>query len=176
MIQGDTFCNLLFTVVRHLATFLPSSLCFITVKPEVNRLPGKQLRRSVSRVFPSPWGVPPPRRVQCRNGLQNCLNTLLSFSSSYMLEVNSKKTKIMIFQKRAKKVTDNFHTGKDVIVLVHEYTYLGTRTSSNGNFTVSQEDLHLKDKAHHPLFSLRKHRDLSKLKPSLACKIFEAMI
>lgn len=85
-----------------------------------------------------------------------------------MLEVNSKKTKIMIFQKRAKKLTDNFHTGKDVIVLVHEYTYLGTRTSSNGNFTVSQEDLNLKDKAHHPLFSLRKHRDLSKL--------FEAMI
>ena len=158
-----------------LPTFLPSSLCFVTVKPEIKRLPGKQLWRSVSRVFPSPWGAP-PWRVQCRNGLQNCLNTLSSFSSSWMMEVNSKKTKIMIFQKRAKKLKDNFHTGKDVIVLVHEYTYLGTRTSSNGNFTVSQEDLNLKDKAHHPLFSLRKHRDLSKLKPSLACKIFEATI
>ena len=46
-----------------------------------------------------------------------------------MLEVNSKKTKIMIFQKRAKKLTNNFHTGKDVIDLVHEYTYLGKRIS-----------------------------------------------
>lgn len=82
----------------------------------------------------------------------------------------------MIFQKRAKKLTDNFHTGKDVIDLIHEYTYLGTRISSNGNFKVSQENLNLKDKAPHPLFSLRKHRDLSKLRPSLACKIFEAMI
>ena len=74
-----------------------------------------------------------------------------------MLEVNSKKTKIMIFQKRAKKLTDNFHTGKDVIDLVHEYTYLVTRISSNGNFNVSQEDLNLKDKALHPLISLGKH-------------------
>lgn len=82
----------------------------------------------------------------------------------------------MIFQKRAKKPTDNFHTGKDVIELEHECTYLGTRISSNGNFNVSQEDLNLKDKALHPLFSLGKHRDLSKLKLSLACKIFEAMI
>ena len=71
-----------------------------------------------------------------------------------MLEVNSKKTKIMIFQKRAKKLSDNFH----FIDLVHEYTYLVTRISSNGNFNVSQEDLHLKDKALHPLISLRKHR------------------
>ena len=31
-------------------------------------------------------------------GLQNCLNTLYSFSSSWMLDINSKKTKIMIFQ------------------------------------------------------------------------------
>ena len=93
-----------------------------------------------------------------------------------MLKVNSKKTKIIIFQKRAKKLTDNFHTGKDVIDLIHEYTYLGTRISSNENFKVSQENLNLKDKAPHPLFSLRKHRDLSKLRPSLACKIFEAII
>ena len=35
--------------------------------------------------------------------LQNYLKTLHSFSSSLMLDINSKKTKIMIFQKRAKK-------------------------------------------------------------------------
>ena len=54
------------------------------------------------------------------------------------------------------------------------YTYLGTGISSTGNFNTSLE--HLKEKALHALFSLRKHTNFSKLKPSLACKIFEAMI
>ena len=36
-------------------------------------------------------------------GLQNSLNTLYSFSSSWMLDIISKKTKIVIFQERAKK-------------------------------------------------------------------------
>ena len=68
-------------------------------------------------------------------GLQNCLSTLYSFSSSWMLDINSKKTKIMIFQKRAKKNSDlEFHIGKRNIDIVHEYTYLGTRISSTGNF------------------------------------------
>ena len=78
----------------------------------------------------------------------------------------------MIFQKRARKFTDNFYIGKDVIDLVHpEYTYLGTRISSNGNFNVSLE--YLKDKALHALFSLRKRTKFSKLKRSLACKILK---
>ena len=107
--------------------------------------------------------------------MQNCLNTLFCFSSSWILEVNSKKTKIMIFHKHAIKFTDNFYIGKHVIDLVHEYTYLGTRISSNGNFNVSLE--YLKDK----LFTLysayeNTHSNLSKLKPSLACQIFKAMI
>ena len=70
--------------------------------------------------------------------LQNCLNTLYSFSTSWMLDINSKKTKIMIFQKRAKKNSDlEFHIGKQNINIVHEYTYLGTRISSTDNFNVS---------------------------------------
>ena len=64
--------------------------------------------------------------------------------------------------------------GKEVIDLVHEYTYLGKRISSNGNFNVSLE--YLKYKAVHALFGPRKHTNLSKWKPSLAFKIFEAMI
>ena len=48
-----------------------------------------------------------------------------------------------------------FHIGKETIDIVHEYTYLGTRISSTGNFNISLE--HLKEKALHALFSLRKH-------------------
>ena len=46
--------------------------------------------------------------------------------------------------------------------------------SSSGNFSVSRE--HLKEKALHALFSLRRHTNLSKLKPAIACKMFETMI
>ena len=92
-----------------------------------------------------------------------------------MLDTNSKKSKVMIFQKRAKKNSNlEFHIGKETIDIVHEYTYLGTRISSTANFNISLK--HLKEKSLHALFSLRKHTDFSKLKPSLACKIFEAMI
>ena len=80
----------------------------------------------------------------------------------------------MIFQKRAKKNSNlEFHIGKETIDIVHEYTYLGTRISSTGNINISLE--HLKEKALHASFSLRKHTNFSKLKPFLACKIFKAV-
>ena len=51
--------------------------------------------------------------------LQNCLNTMYSFSIH-------KKTKIMIFQKRAKKTSDmEFHVGKQSRPLI---LYSNTRT------------------------------------------------
>ena len=55
-------------------------------------------------------------------GLQNCLHTLSSFCNSWMLDVNSKKTRnVMIFQKRAKKNSNlEFHVGKETIDIVHE--------------------------------------------------------
>ena len=61
-----------------------------------------------------------------------------------------------------------------VIDVVQNYTYLGTRITSSGNFTLSLE--HLRQKALHALFSLRRHTDLNGLKPSFACKIFDSMI
>ena len=107
-------------------------------------------------------------------GLQNCLNSLSSFCNSWMLKINPKKTKIMIFQKSTNKCDYTFHIGNELIDIVQDYTYLGTRISSSGNFTLSLE--HLRQKALHAFFSLRRHTDFSTLKPSLACKIFDAMI
>ena len=57
---------------------------------------------------------------------------------------------------------------------MQDYTYLGTRISSSGNFTVTLD--HPKEKALLALFSLRRHTDFRKLKPSLACKIFDTLI
>ena len=57
---------------------------------------------------------------------------------------------------------------------VQNYTFLGSRISSSGNFTLSLE--HLRQKALYAFFGLRRHTDFNKLKPSLACKIFDSMI
>ena len=56
----------------------------------------------------------------------------------------------MIFQKRPRKSVDiNFNIGTEPIEIVQEYTYLGTRLTPTGNFTLAVE--HLKEKALQPL-------------------------
>ena len=56
------------------------------------------------------------------------------------MKINLKKTKIMVFQKRARKNAKlRFLIDGQIIDVVQEYTYLGTRISSSGNFSVSRE-------------------------------------
>ena len=52
-----------------------------------------------------------------------------------MMKINPKKTQIMLFQKRARKNADfHFLIDSQIIDVVQEYAYLGTRMSSSGNF------------------------------------------
>ena len=54
-----------------------------------------------------------------KRGLQNCLDMLSSYCDSWMLSINPKKTKILIFQKRAKKCTEsNFRIDKETIEII----------------------------------------------------------
>ena len=60
-------------------------------------------------------------------GLQNCLDFLSSHCSTWLLSINPKKNKVMIFQKRAKKYIDsNFHIDNEPVEIVQNYTYLLT--------------------------------------------------
>ena len=106
-------------------------------------------------------------------GLQNCLNTLSSYCNSWMLKINPKKTKIIIFQKCKRKCDSSFYICNEKIDIVQNCTYLGTCISSTGNFPLSLD--HLRQKALHALFSLRRNIDFKSLKPSPACKIFDSM-
>ena len=92
------------------------------------------------------------------------LNTLSSYCKTWTLKVNPKKTKILIFQKRPRKSVE----------IVQEYTYLGTRLTPTGNFTLAVE--HLKEKALHAFSSIRKHTLLTRLNPNNASQIFDTMI
>ena len=103
-----------------------------------------------------------------KNGLQHCLNTLHSYCETWMLKINPKKTKIMIFQKRPRKFVDNnIKTGNEHVEIVQQYTHLGTRLTQTRNLTLALK--HLKEKA---FFSIRKHTLLNKLNPKTASQIF----
>ena len=92
-----------------------------------------------------------------------------------MLSINPKKPRLWFFKNAQGSVLNvDFFINNQIIDVVHDYTYLGTRISSSGNFTVTLD--HLKEKALHALFSLRRQTDFCKLKPSLVCKIFDTMI
>ena len=71
---------------------------------------------------------------------QNCLNTPHSYCETWMLKINPKKTKIMIFQKRpGRSVDNNFKIVNEHIEIVQQYTFVGTRLTSTGNFTLALE-------------------------------------
>ena len=53
---------------------------------------------------------------------------ILSRSNSWMLSINPKKTKIMVFQKCARKCTEcRFFINNQIIDVVRDHLYLGTR-------------------------------------------------
>ena len=61
----------------------------------------------------------------------------------------------MIFQKRQRKsVGMNLNIGNEQTEIVQQYTYLGTRLITTGNFTLALE--HLKEKALHAVSRKRK--------------------
>ena len=62
-----------------------------------------------------------------------------------------------------------------IINVVQEYTYLGTRISSSGNFSLSR-DISRKKLFMASLNSMKRHKNLNKLETSLACKLFDTVI
>ena len=91
------------------------------------------------------------------------------------LKINPKKTKIIIFQKRPKKPIDiKFNIGSESIEIVQEYTYLGTRLTPTGNFTLALE--HFREKALYASSGIWKQTIFNKLNANTTFQIFATMI
>ena len=92
------------------------------------------------------------------------------------MNINEKKTKIMIFQKRSSKKTKqrNFQVNHRNLDIVKEFTYLGVTLNQTGDFLVHQEKS--REKALNALFSINRHLDLKKLRPRQANKIYNSMV
>ena len=68
-----------------------------------------------------------------------------------MMKINLKQTKIMVFQKRARKNAElRFLIDGQIIDVVQVYSYLGTRISSSRNFCVTPHVKILKKKPFMP--------------------------
>ena len=89
-------------------------------------------------------------------GLQKALSILAKYCNDWLLSVNPKKTKVMIFQKKCRKSTLDkhlFRINDDKIDIVNNYTYLGINFSANGNFRYCKTNS--KDKTRRSIFATK---------------------
>ena len=110
-----------------------------------------------------------------KHGLQNCLNSLSLFCEKWMMEINLKKIKILIFQKVCRKNNNSqFYLNNKYIDIAQQYTFLGLSLTANGNFTSAQEKL--KEKALYALFAIMKYTEIKRLPLKLESKVFDTLI
>ena len=71
---------------------------------------------------------------ETKEGLQNALNIFQSYCEIWKLQVNTNKTKVMIFCKRKSRQEFNFTLCGKVLEVVDTYSYLGVIFKYNGTF------------------------------------------
>ena len=71
------------------------------------------------------------------NGLQKSLEILDKFCSSWKLDVNEQKSKVMVFNSNGKTHINSFKINNSPIETVKTYCYLGITFKYNGNINVS---------------------------------------
>jgi hypothetical protein len=86
-------------------------------------------------------------------GLQNAINKTHGFYNDIGLQMNTKKTKVLIFNQRGLKLTNNnFFVGGCPLEVVDQYQYLGIKFKPSGSFQFAVGDLF--DKANRAWFSI----------------------
>ena len=105
---------------------------------------------------------------QSANGLEKALRTLFRFCNNWMMNINIKKTKIIIFQKKRRKSTTlkhQFYISHEKIEITNSSTYLrekfSTKWVTNGSF--KEHKAILKDKDKRSIFANRQHLDFLRL-------------
>ena len=107
------------------------------------------------------------------SGLQTCLQNLHQYTEKWDLKLNTKKTKVMIFQHQGRKSKDTFLFGNQIIQSTDSYKYLGTIVTSTGNFKLNE--VNLKKKGLRASYIISKNiGPLSKASTSI--KLFEKII
>ena len=110
-----------------------------------------------------------------KQGLNNSLKKLETFNSTWLLEVNLKKAKVMVFHNTGRKTKNIFFSINNYpLEIVQEYTYLGVKLTTSGSFNLCQKTL--AEKGLNALYKAYKQIDLFRLPLRSANKIFDAAI
>ena len=109
-------------------------------------------------------------------GLQNAINKTHEFYNDVGLEMNTKKTKVLVFNSRGLKLTNNnFYVGGCPLEIADSYQYLGIKLKPSGTFQFAVGDLF--DKANKAWFAisnvLYQHKKLAVKK---ALQLFDSLI
>ena len=109
-----------------------------------------------------------------KNGLQHCMDRLDIYCKEWNLEINTKKTKALIFNRKGCNIKANFNIGHEEVEVVKNIKYLGLMLNNNGSFNDAISNL--RDKSMKALFKLFK--SLKACTPSVktSMHLFDAMI
>ena len=112
------------------------------------------------------------------SGLKSSLSKLESYCTLWQLEVNIKKSKVVIFNRSGRIISgQNFTFHSKPLDLVKSYCYLGIDMPCSGPFQLSRTNLIDKaQKALYPLTPLLSTIAQFKLPSSKTIKLFESMI
>ena len=113
--------------------------------------------------------------AETENGLQKQIDKLLGYCQKWKLDVNIKKTKLMVFNRGNKLLKRNVKINNTVLESVKTFKYLGFSISAkNCSFAPTIEDLSVK--ANRAIYALNNRNKISKLPAKLALKLFQAQI
>ena len=76
------------------------------------------------------------------HSLQNILNSLDTFCKQLSLQINPVKTKILVFGKHPKRVTQIWKIDNNTVDIVDSYKYLGTWLSWKGDFKICLDKIY----------------------------------
>ena len=106
------------------------------------------------------------------NGLPEKLDILSKYCKDWCLNVNTLKTKIMIFNNAGKFHNIDFNLNGVRLECVSRYKYLGVCFCLSGSFTYTQEDLYNKSLKAYFKFS----KEFLSLKPNISMHVFDHTI
>ena len=112
---------------------------------------------------------------ETKEGLQQQINKLSDFCVKWKLDVNTKKTKIMVFNRGNNLIKSEFYINNIILQNVKIFKYLGfTISAKNCSFAPTMDDLSLR--ANCAVYALNNKIKLSRLPTRIALKIFKCQI
>ena len=108
-----------------------------------------------------------------KKDLQEKLNQLYRYCKTWKLDINTSKTKIMIFNKKYLS-SEPFHVGDTIIEQVRQYKYLGLIITDS--FDLRTTVSNIRDRARKALFNLYKLNQQCEIMPRTLLNLFEKII